>query len=45
MLFELCKKNYRGGQIDPPPRRNIVNQNLSLTLPGRKLDMEVCSED
>ena len=19
ILFELCKKNFRGGQIDPPP--------------------------
>jgi len=19
ILFELCKKNYRGGQMDPPP--------------------------
>ena len=21
ILFELCKKNYRGGQIDPPPQQ------------------------
>ena len=25
ILFELFKKNYRGGQIDPPPSRNRVN--------------------
>jgi len=24
ILFELCKKNYRGDQLDPPPSRNRV---------------------
>ena len=32
ILFELCKKNYRGGQIDPPPSRNRVKRRHTLQL-------------
>ena len=33
ILFELCKKNYRGGgQIDPPPSRNRVNRKFLLSI-------------
>ena len=31
ILFELCKKNYRGGIIAPPPSRNRVKK-LSPTV-------------
>ena len=40
ILFELCKKNYRGSQIDPPPSRNNeqVDDFLSvLTLIADKI--------
>ena len=30
ILFELYKKNYRGGQIDPPLSRHRVKDNINL---------------
>ena len=30
-FFNLCKKNYRGGQIDPPPPAGIGLKHKSLT--------------
>ena len=36
ILFELCKKNYRGGQIDPPPLAGIGLRNVTSLCWGNQ---------